>query len=699
MRGRGALRRAVCYSQEWFEKPVFNGFNRVMIRQFLLVALCVTPGVTALRAEEPGFTPVAARQQALEAHLEMAIGTSDFEILLEWLERASSDEETYVHGYRVMPRVSGEPLDLYLDEAGSVLSDANLGQLGIQPKQWDLPPAQVPAELLQRDVKRIASAPAAKGPKFALSISGAAVLPEVDVDAALAEDMARVAEQGKGAMRIGVVQEIDEPVIVHGESVSHGFWQSVSGGGHLWSIALFSPEALGMRVHFADIDLPSGAELIVYDASEPAEAYGPYPESGESTTNFWSATCFTDTVVVECFVPAGVDRESVRISIDRVVHNYIPFSEYAGLKAAGSCNKDVSCYPEWAGTATGVGGVGTVSISGSFFCSGALIADTDATSEVPYLLTANHCVSSQSLASTLELYWLYQTSTCNGVPPSLSTVPRTTGGAQLLATSTVSAGTDFTLLRLNNTPPAGLTYLGWNSSPMALGTVTTCIHHPSVDFKRITFGVVTDVAESLRGIRPAERFYQSSWTLGTTEPGSSGSPLMIESTQQIIGQLWGGPGSCTTSTNLDYYGRFDVSYPLMAAYLNPMIVPEITVTRPDGAKNWPLGGRRGVRWTSSGVAGKIRIELWRNGSFVQVIKKGTRNDGKARWNIDPELEPGVGYSIRILSKGDPSVFDDSDGSFALYLPEPPPASDPEKEDTTTARWPLLRILLSLLGRV
>ncbi|GMV90262.1 MAG: hypothetical protein AMXMBFR82_00400 [Candidatus Hydrogenedentota bacterium] len=668
-----------------------------MIRQFLLVVLCVIPCFAVLRAEEPGLTPEALHQQALESHLETAIGSSNVEILLAWSERAPSEEDRYIHGYRVMPRVSGEPFDLYLDEAGSVLSDAELGQLGIQPKQWDLPPAEVPAELLQRDEKRIAPAPAAVGPKFALSISGAAVLPDVDVDAAIAEDMARAAEQGKGAMRIGVVQEIDEPVNVHGESVSHGFWQSVPGGGHLWSIALFSPEALGMRVHFADIDLPAGAELVVYDANEPAEVYGPYPESSASADDFWSATCFTDTVVVECYVPAGVDRESVHISLDRVVHNYIPFSEYAGLKAAGSCNKDVSCYPAWADTAKGVGGVGTVSIGGSFFCSGALIADTDATSEVPYLLTANHCVSSSSLASTLEFYWLYQTSTCNGVPPSPSTVPRTTGGAQLLATSTASAGTDFTLLRLNNSPPAGLTYLGWNSSPTALGTTTTCIHHPSIDFKRITFGIVTDVAESLRDTRPAERYYQSSWTLGTTEPGSSGSPLMIESTQQIIGQLWGGPGSCSATTNLDYYGRFDVSYPLMAAYLNPMIVPEITVTRPDGAKSWPLGGRRGIRWTSVGIAGKIRIELWRNGNFVQVIKKGTKNDGKARWNIDSALEPGGGYSIRVLSKDDPGVFDDSDGSVTLLDPEPPQTSDPEKEGSTTVRWPLLRIILSILG--
>src|SRR5204863_3860682 len=47
------------------------------------------------------------------------------------------------------------------------------------------------------------------------------------------------------------------------------------------------------------------------------------------------------------------------------------------------------------------------------------------------------------------------------------------------------------------------------------------------------------------------------WSLGVTEPGSSGSPL-FDNNHRVIGQLHGGPSACTQSgTNLsDYYGRF-----------------------------------------------------------------------------------------------------------------------------------------------
>ena len=53
----------------------------------------------------------------------------------------------------------------------------------------------------------------------------------------------------------------------------------------------------------------------------------------------------------------------------------------------------------------------------------------------------------------------------------------------------------------------------------------------------------------------------TAWDDGTTEPGSSGSPL-FDKDHRIIGQLYGGPSSCTASPEYmnDYYGRFSVSW-------------------------------------------------------------------------------------------------------------------------------------------
>ncbi len=57
------------------------------------------------------------------------------------------------------------------------------------------------------------------------------------------------------------------------------------------------------------------------------------------------------------------------------------------------------------------------------------------------------------------------------------------------------------------------------------------------------------------------------WFSGVTEPGSSGSPL-FNASQQFIGQLWGGSSSCAEPYETDEYGRFNVTYSIIQAWLN-----------------------------------------------------------------------------------------------------------------------------------
>ncbi|WP_289240874.1 hypothetical protein [Delftia sp.] len=57
-----------------------------------------------------------------------------------------------------------------------------------------------------------------------------------------------------------------------------------------------------------------------------------------------------------------------------------------------------------------------------YVCSGTLINDK-AGSGTPYFLTANHCISTQTVASTLETSWFYRTPSCNS--RTLSSASRT----------------------------------------------------------------------------------------------------------------------------------------------------------------------------------------------------------------------------------------------------------------------------------
>ncbi len=506
--------------------------------------------------------PYADAEKALEG---VGLSSADHDVLFAWQERVA---DGLVTGMHVRDSRTGEVRDVYVSEVGELLGESELKALDVRPKDWSKRPIQSFAHRATVLPQTVAPQRRAATPATVRSMG------PIDLVAVNDEDVQREEQGGKGMMRLGVFQEVDAPITVSGAQVSDGNWVPVAGG-FAWSMIIHAESAFGQRVHFTELTIPEGGQVVVYNTADPSEIYGPYTGLDALTSELWSATCWSELVTVECFAPDAASRDATALTIDRIIHMYRPLDEVKwGTKMAGSCNNDVSCFPSWVPTADGVGGLGFVGSGGSLFCTASLIADSDAGTEIPYVLAANHCVPNQSTASSIEMYWFYQTSVCElpANPPNPATVPRTVGGALLLATTNKSSGTDFALLQLNNAPAPGAMFLGWTSTGAPIGTPITTVHHPSGDFKRISFGDITnDVSEPLRAGAPVERYHQTTWSDGTTEPGSSGSPLFITATSQIIGQLWGGLASCS-NTSPDYYGRFDVSYPMMSAFIGPVLV-------------------------------------------------------------------------------------------------------------------------------
>lgn len=440
------------------------------------------------------------------------------------------------------------------------------------------PPVSAETEYRQAHAKRIAAESCARllisdkphpiGLLVSVAPSVRVQLPALSMDKIRAEDDVLMNAE-KGMMRIGVFQEIPGTIVVDGPKTSHGFWIPLAGGGFLWAVTIYAPGAIGQRIEFSGLGLSQGAQLRVYNAATPEECYDPVA-AGLSPL-LWTPTCFGEETVIECYVDRADAIDGVRITVDRIAHIYQSASDIVSKGTAGSCNIDITCHPAWAEAALAVGGMGIIGNLGVFFCTCALIAHAQECTEIPYVLTANHCVRQQGGsygAEYLEFYWRYQTPSCNGTPPSPATVPRTTGGADYLAglagRGDTGGGNDFTFMRMRNLPPAGLSYLGWTTETIPVGAPVTCIHHPRGDFKRISFGAKTSIANTY-----PQLFHEVVWSDGTTEPGSSGSPLLLSATSQIIGQLWGGGASCATPQDPDYYGRFNVTYGYIAAYIDP----------------------------------------------------------------------------------------------------------------------------------
>jgi len=505
-------------------------------------------------------------------------------LLIEWVERSPLVAATYVTGCRLESLFDQTAFDVYFNAAGILLDDRDLDRLGILPKTWNYLDAAFPAQVSNAPVPQTKS-----HVPFRQNLNAPVYVMEgLDHAALLSEDRRREAETSNSLIRYGVNRFLEPPIVLSGQFCSDGVMEVRENGDWQWEIHLQSTGALGIRVCFEQIQIPEGVLLFVYNVENPEERYGPY----DSYETFWTPTMTGDGVGVVCYGSDIAALEKVSLEIHRIIHVYR--SPLFNEKELQGCHVDIACRPEWEGHALAVGRLGMIDFD-AWACSGSLIVAPGYSENPPFLLTANHCVSLQPQATTLEVWWLYQKDECSDeLPPDMSTVPRSVGGATLLAGSSASAGSDFTLLLLKEGLPFAATFLGYTTRPISVEEAVVCIHHPQGAEKKISFGTISNAGSPRLDGEPLtsrDYFHEVLWTEGATEGGSSGSPLLLLNSGQLIGQLYGGYASCDAMDEPDYFGRIDVTWPLIAPWLNGEypIEGELEGEAPEGEGEQPEG--------------------------------------------------------------------------------------------------------------
>src|SRR5439155_14805632 len=112
--------------------------------------------------------------------------------------------------------------------------------------------------------------------------------------------------------------------------------------------------------------------------------------------------------------------------------------------------------------------------------------------------------------------------------PTPTLFPYTTLFRSLGSTIKVTGtGGDFTLLQLNQAPPSGSVFLGWNNAPIANTNNAALyrISHPAWAPQAYSAGHVDTSAPTCTSWPRGERIYSRTTTAGT-EGGSSGSPVL-----------------------------------------------------------------------------------------------------------------------------------------------------------------------------
>lgn len=378
----------------------------------------------------------------------------------------------------------------------------------------------------------------------------------LDVAAIRAEDDVREAEGNPP--RFAIVREVNYT------PASQGTWEQLDAQTWLWRLRLQAEGARHVNLGFTRYHMPEGGRLMVY-AADLSDAIRPFTHADNAAHGeLWTPVVYGDDIVVEVVIPA-VERGRLLLQLSAVNQGYRGFGseDPQTVVASGSCNVDVVC-PEGDPWDNEIPAVGVISTGGGTFCTGFMVNNT-AQDLKPYFMTANHCGIGSGNAASLVVYWNYQNSTCRPVGSPASGGP---GDGLLNQFQTGSffrssfSSSDFTLVELDEAPnPAwNVSFAGWSRSS-GESPSGTCIHHPNTDEKRITFYTIPTTTTSYNNPAvPGDGTHvHATWSLGVTEPGSSGSPL-FDVNHRVIGQLHGGPSACGAGDLSDYYGRISISW-------------------------------------------------------------------------------------------------------------------------------------------
>jgi hypothetical protein len=387
-------------------------------------------------------------------------------------------------------------------------------------------------------------------------------------------------------LRVGLVKTVGVQISFRSMDSA----ERTADGGMVWTGAVESPGATALRLHFTNFYLPDNAALYIYGLN--GEAFGPYTGLGYTHSGeFWSHTITGPVAYVQLryFGPVsenelrsisfnieGAGYLSEKFLIPFLQHKEIAFEGISGVREHCPdnewCVEDAACYSGGAIDDAKYAAAAMQWISGAwiYMCSGGLIADTDETSQIPYFLTANHCISKSKDAKNLECYFQYLNSTCN---PAECVDPNPTYRTIGADIKDSSRDGDHTLLQLWENPPAGSVFLGWNNQPVATsdGTLLYRISHPSGSPQAYSEHSVDSQFGYCSGL-PIGEFIYSYDEVGATEGGSSGAPV-FNGSGQIVGQLYGACGTtlevCDAENNRTVDGAFAFYYDSVKPWLDP----------------------------------------------------------------------------------------------------------------------------------
>ncbi|MCU0304371.1 MAG: serine protease [Thermoanaerobaculales bacterium] len=409
----------------------------------------------------------------------------------------------------------------------------------------------------------------------------------------------------------------------------------------IWGEAIHVKDASFLKPHFAAVNLRAGDTLVVRSATghvvETITGRGP-----KDLGSFWGLSARGEELHLELQLRHAYPNPPFRI--DRLIVGDV--DPLAGSGPESICPpedfEDVICYQsdagKWANVQASVGlmNVGSNPTSG-LWCSGSNVSPNN------YVLSNDHCITSQAECDTTEFVFRYYNQNCGSGPTtpdwqSFRCDDIVVSSPYVSCEATVTT-LDFTLNSVIGDPATTFGYATPDPNPVTDGEGIYIIQHPAGRPHEIAHGDGVDVDAD----PPNLRYYD---TLDT-EGGSSGSPIYRDADDKLIGLHH--CGGCTTPGTGNRGMMMSDIYPLIESYLC-----SATLTLA------PSGTQGLAEVAGNGNAILEPGESWQ---FTPMVRNGACSDDAVGVTSTVSLNPGSTGPV-VISNGAASFGDIAAGATA-----------------------------------
>ena len=383
-----------------------------------------------------------------------------------------------------------------------------------------------------------------------------------------------------------------------------------------YSDVFFFKDASFIKIHLKKICLKESDSLTISNDEESYKIVGPM--NGE----MWLPSL--NSSFAKIFLKGG-DNSKPFYEIDEVGIGFEANRDRVESICQNDDRRNAVCYSQDMQAAADPVGRMLFQEGGVWYlCTGSLISSSG------HFLTNNHCISDQSGASSLEVWWRYQSSTCNGTSGSKE---YTSNGSTFLTTN---ENLDFTLLQITDTNIQKYGFIPIANREAVKGERIWIPQHGGGNIK--TFAVESDMDQggyaivddaSLDGnVANSDIGYYAD-----TEGGSSGSPVLDLSNKLLAIHHFGLPYGYPCGSYMNQGVKMSLIYPKIKDYLP--LPPEVSsVTKAtDPFRIIVMGdkfkegievyiGSSTTPWQNVSYKSKNKIVIKKGNALKQLFPKG-----------------------------------------------------------------------------